>query len=108
MRSITIEFGLSGRGRMKPLVHIGAGLGASFLGFLMFVVAIVVIASGHESAAVFAVSLLTAVVFIPGGIIYAVLKGRLLSVAHIDENETHVWLRGVHPDFLKTLPRWTD
>jgi len=103
---MTIEFGLSGWGRMKPLLHIGAGLGASFLGFVLFVVAIVVIASGRESVASLAISSLMAIVFIPGGFIYAVLKGRLLSVGQIDETETHVWLRGVHPDFLKTLPRW--
>ena len=38
------------------------------------------------------------------GAIYGLLAARMVTPKKIDDN--YVWLRGVHPSFLATLPEW--
>lgn len=39
-----------------------------------------------------------------GGLIYGLIAARMVSAKRIDD--TYVWLKGVHPDFLAKLPPW--
>jgi hypothetical protein len=39
-----------------------------------------------------------------GGAIYGILAARLVYPSKI--TDTHIWLNGVHPDFLNGLPNW--
>ena len=48
---------------------------------------------------------LTGGVLIIAGTIYGSVRGRVVSAARIDDQ--HLWLRGVCPAFLDTLPEWT-
>lgn len=41
---------------------------------------------------------------IVGSVIFAMFFCNLVSAAYI--NETHVWIKGVHPDILARLPEW--
>jgi predicted RNA-binding Zn-ribbon protein involved in translation (DUF1610 family) len=49
-------------------------------------------------------SALAAVVIGLGTAIYGVVAARLVSPAEI--TDTHVWLKGVHPEYLAELPTW--
>lgn len=40
------------------------------------------------------------------GTIVGVVKSRVVSPAKI--TDSHVWLKGVHADYLATLPLWSE
>lgn len=41
-----------------------------------------------------------------GGIIYGVVRSRIVTPARI--TDTHIWLKGVHPDYMAELPIWSE
>jgi len=49
-------------------------------------------------------SALAAVVIALGAAVYGVVAARIVSPTEI--TDTHVWLKGVHPDYLAELPEW--
>jgi hypothetical protein len=48
--------------------------------------------------------LISGIVLVFGGLLFGMYGSRMVSPKKIDR--THIWLRGVHPDFLASLPEW--
>ena len=44
------------------------------------------------------------VVFLMVGALYGLIAARMVAPSRIDD--THVWLKGICPDFLEGLPEW--
>lgn len=51
-----------------------------------------------------AILMLSSVVLFFGGAIYGLIAARLVSPKKM--TDTHIWLKGVHPDYLAELPVW--
>jgi hypothetical protein len=49
-------------------------------------------------------ALITSIVLAMFGIFWGLLKSRMIVAKKIDDH--FVWLKGIHPDFLATLPEW--
>ena len=82
------------RNQRRWAIAIGWGL---FFAGIGAIVAAVSYGSGWTGVA--------AAAMILGGAIYGLVRGRMVYAARIDAK--HVWLRGVCPAFLDTLPEWT-
>jgi len=105
-RTMTIECYISRGARTARLVHILVGLGLSAVGFVLMCVCGNMMAQESGSTVVVTSILLASVLLLLGGLIYAILGSRLLTATRMDEGRDHVWLKGVHPDFLKSQPHW--
>jgi hypothetical protein len=107
-RRIRIEYGLQQRLVTKRYIHVAIGLGMCLLSILFFTFggASMGNAEGGDPGVFGVVLLLTALIMLPVGLLYALFVGRAVAPVYIDSNKEHVWLKGAHPDFLATLPPW--
>jgi hypothetical protein len=105
-RKMEVEFAIEQRWVTRRTIHALVGVGVTLLG--MAFVFIPIAASGeNEPGAVGAVCMLLGMVFFFGGLLYALLGGRHISVTYIDDTKEHAWIKGAHPDFLASLPQWS-
>ncbi len=107
-RRLRLEYGLQQRLVKKRYIHIAIGVGMCLLSilFLTFGGVSAGNAEGGDPSVFGLVLLLTALIMLPVGLLYAMFVGRAVAPVYIDSNKEHVWLKGVHPDFLATLPLW--
>ena len=92
-----VEIGLCDAHRSRRRLIIASSWLAVLVGIGLIASAI---SNDSGAAAVFGVFLLL------GGAIFGLLKGPLISTKRIDDQS--VWIRGVCPAFLDTLPEWKD
>jgi hypothetical protein len=107
-RKIRLEYSLQPRLLKKRYIHIAIGVGILLSSFLFFVLAGVALGSaeGGEPSIAGLVFMIIGCIALPAGAIYASVVGRAMAPVYIDSNKQHAWLKGVHPDFLATLPLW--
>jgi hypothetical protein len=48
--------------------------------------------------------ILAGTIVLLGSIVYGIVGARMVAATKI--SDTHVWLKGVHPDYLAMLPEW--
>ena len=107
-RKVRLEYGLQQQLVKKRYIHIAIGLGTCLLGVLFLALGGMAVggAEGADPGVVGPVLLLMALVMLPVGLLYSMYMGRAVAPVYIDKNKEHVWLKGVHPDFLASLPLW--
>jgi hypothetical protein len=109
-RKMDVNFAMEQRWVTRRMIHALVGLGVALLGGLFMVIGGALTGSTDgEGAAETAGVLLFLLGVLPmcGGIIYALIGGRSVTVVYIDDMKQHAWLKGVHPDFLANLPQWS-
>jgi hypothetical protein len=75
------------------------------VGWLSFLGGIgICIAGGVIGEDLFPVFLILGLVLSFGGAIYGLIASRMVSPTKITEH--HVWLKGIHPEYLDQLPAW--
>lgn len=99
-KTATIQIGLSEPWFARRRRRIFVAWGVVLLGCVMIGVGISQIEAENGLAAL----ILGGFVVALGGAIYGVIAARLVTPKKI--TDTHVWLKGVHPDYLKEFPEW--
>lgn len=97
----TIYIGLSDEWFAKRRRTIMIGWGTVLASVALFIAGIALMDS-NDSAGGF--MMLGAFVLFLGGAIYGLIAARLVTPTRITDD--YVWLKGVHPDYLASLPDW--
>ncbi len=94
----TIHIGLSEEWRGKRRRNIAIGWLTALAGIgLLF-------SMGFADETVLPFLLVSGIVALVGGVLFGMYGSQMVTAKRIDR--THIWLRGVHPDFLASLPEW--
>lgn len=101
-KSADIKVGLSDEGFRSRRWGIAIGWLSFFLGAVVFVVGMSKTDGRNDWWMVAVAGLLGGLI----GIIVGVVKSRVVAPTKI--TDTHVWLKGVHPEYLATLPAWSE
>ncbi len=97
-----IQVGLSPEGFRSRRWGIAIGWLSFFLGAVVFIVGVANSKPNNNWWIVIIAGLLGGLI----GIIVGVIKSRVVSPTKI--TDSHVWLKGIHPDYLATLPQWSE
>lgn len=97
-----IQVGLSPDGFRSRSWGIAIGWLSFLLGTVMFIVGVANSNPNNEWWIVVVAALVGGLI----GVIVGVVKSRVVAPAKITDD--HVWLKGVHPDYLATLPLWSE
>ncbi len=95
----TIHIGLSDEWRRKRRRAITIGWVAALGGLGMFV------GGFATEEPLLPILIVVGLVTLVGGMLFGMYASQMVSAKRIDK--THVWVRGVCPEFLATLPPWT-
>jgi hypothetical protein len=100
-KTAKISVGLSDEwfARRRQAILVGWSLVVGAIGMMIAGVALL---DGHDG--LLAGTIILSIVIGLGGAIYGLVVARIVSPYKIDN--THVWLKGVHADFLEDLPPW--
>lgn len=101
-KSADIKVGLSDEGFRSRHLGIAIGWLSFFFGAVVFVVGMSNTDGRNNWWMVAVAGLLGGLI----GIIVGVVKSRVVAPTRI--TDTHVWLKGVHPEYLATLPAWSE
>jgi hypothetical protein len=77
------------------------------VGWILVLGSIVMFVGGiamSDSNPAYAWLIVAAFIVFLGGAIYGLVSSRMVAATHI--TDTHVWLKGVCPEFLSGLPEW--
>lgn len=105
-KSADIEVGLSPEGFRSRRWGIAIGWLSFLLGGVLFFVGVVNSDSNGNTANNWWIAIIAGLLGGLIGIIVGVVKSAVVSPTKI--TDSHVWLRGVHPDYLATLPQWLE
>jgi hypothetical protein len=103
-KKATIYIGLSQEWWRKRRRALWIGWVSGLLGLAIVAGSIVIVADPHCRTPWVGWGILLGFVMTLGGGIYGSAASRMVTPARI--TDTHVWLKGVHPDFLADLPPW--
>ena len=101
-KSANIKVGLSPEGFRSRRWGIAIGWLSFLLGGVLFVVGVANSKPNNNWWFVIIAGLVGGLI----GIIVGVVKSRVVSATKI--TDSHVWLTGIHPDYLATLPQWSE
>ena len=101
MKSATIHIGLTERWIAKRRIIIAASWLLVLLGVGLFAGGIAIAEQQTNATPILMIS---GIVLGIGAAIYGLMAARLVYPSKI--TDTHVWLKGVHPDYLNGLPNW--
>ncbi len=97
-----IQVGLSPEGFRSRRWGIAIGWLSFLLGAVVFIVGIANSKPNNNWWVATVVGLVGGLI----GIIVGVIKSRVVSPTKITDR--HVWLKGIHPDYLASLPQWSE
>ncbi len=97
-----IKVGLSPEGFRSRRWGIAIGWLSFFLGTVMIIVGV----ANSEPNNGWGIAIIVGLVGGLIGIIVGIVKSRVVSPTKI--TDSHVWLKGVHADYLATLPQWSE
>jgi hypothetical protein len=103
-KKATIYIGLSQEWWQKRRRALWIGWLSALLGLAIVAASIVIICDPHCRTPWVAWGILLGFATLLGGGIYGSAGSRMVTPVRI--TDTHVWLKGVHPDFLADLPPW--
>jgi hypothetical protein len=100
----TIYIGLSQEWWRKRRRALWAGWIIGLLGLGMMIGSIAILAASNGEQGWAGAGIALGLIVLLGGGIYGSAASRMVTPVRI--TDTHVWLKGVHPDFLADLPPW--
>ena len=101
-KSANIRVGLSPQGFSRRRWGIATGWLSFLFGGFLFFLGIVNSTPNNPMWVVSVVGLVGGLI----GVITGVVISRVVSATKITDD--HVWLKGVHPEYLATLPNWSE
>lgn len=100
-QKIKIHVGLTDAWIRRRRWAIAIGWLSFAVGFVLFIIGLVNVDQRGSSLIVLVpIGLLVFLI----GAIYGALRARMVTLARA--TQTHIWLNGVHPDYLASLPDW--
>jgi hypothetical protein len=104
-KKATVYIGLSETWIRKRRNAILIGWMLPLLGVVLFVISLIILTEPHGNTdPVFGFGILGSIVLILGGAIYGIIASQLVSPTRITDR--FVWLRGVHPEYIESLPEF--
>lgn len=103
-QKIKLQIALSERWSRRRRWSIGLAWASVFAGVAMFVVGIIMAEQHRRAETNWAIMGICGLFLALIGPIVGAIMAQLVALSKADD--THIWLKGVHPDYLAELPVW--